>query len=135
MSERFLLAPQHPQRLALAHEVHARPSEALATPSRATHVAVLIDSFGFTVRVARGSSHLPAEHVIEPSVSATSMNAKAFVSEASVKVHLDAVQVHGGYGYMTEFEIERALRDAIGGKLYSGTTEIQRRIIARGLGL
>jgi alkylation response protein AidB-like acyl-CoA dehydrogenase len=61
--------------------------------------------------------------------------AKAFVSEASVKVHLDAVQVHGGYGYMTEFEIERALRDAIGGKLYSGTTEIQRRIIARGLGL
>jgi alkylation response protein AidB-like acyl-CoA dehydrogenase len=43
--------------------------------------------------------------------------------------------VHGGYGYMTEFEIERALRDAIGGKLYSGTTEIQRRIIARGLGL
>jgi L-prolyl-PCP dehydrogenase len=61
--------------------------------------------------------------------------AKAFVSESSVKVHLDAVQVHGGYGYMTEFEIERAVRDAIGGTIYSGTSEIQRRIIARGLGL
>jgi alkylation response protein AidB-like acyl-CoA dehydrogenase len=61
--------------------------------------------------------------------------AKAFVSEASVRTHLNAVQVHGGYGYMTEFEIERDLRDAIGGTIYSGTSEIQRRIIARGLGL
>jgi alkylation response protein AidB-like acyl-CoA dehydrogenase len=61
--------------------------------------------------------------------------AKAFVSEASVRTHLDAVQVHGGYGYMTEFEIERALRDSVGGTIYSGTSEIQRRVIARGLGL
>ena len=61
--------------------------------------------------------------------------AKVFVSEASVRTHLDAVQIHGGYGYMTEFEVERALRDAIGGTIYSGTSEIQRRIIARGLGL
>jgi alkylation response protein AidB-like acyl-CoA dehydrogenase len=61
--------------------------------------------------------------------------AKAFTSEASVRVHLDAVQIHGGYGYMTEFEVERDLRDALGGTIYSGTTEIQRRIIARSLGL
>jgi len=61
--------------------------------------------------------------------------AKAFVSEASVRTHLDAVQIHGGYGYMTEFEVERALRDAVGGTIYSGTSEIQRRVIARGLGL
>jgi alkylation response protein AidB-like acyl-CoA dehydrogenase len=61
--------------------------------------------------------------------------AKAFVSEASVRTHLDAVQIHGGYGYMTEYEIERALRDAIGGTIYSGTSEVQRRIIARSLGL
>jgi alkylation response protein AidB-like acyl-CoA dehydrogenase len=61
--------------------------------------------------------------------------AKAFVSEASVRVHLDAIQIHGGYGYMSEFEVERDLRDALGGTIYSGTTEIQRRIIARSLGL
>lgn len=61
--------------------------------------------------------------------------AKTFVSEASVRTHLDAIQVHGGYGYMTEFEIERSLRDAVGGTIYSGTSEIQRRIIARSLGL
>jgi alkylation response protein AidB-like acyl-CoA dehydrogenase len=61
--------------------------------------------------------------------------AKVFVSEASVQTHLDALQVHGGYGYMTEFEVERALRDALGGTIYSGTSEIQRRLIARQLGL
>lgn len=61
--------------------------------------------------------------------------AKAFVSEANVRTHLDAVQIHGGYGYMTEIEVERALRDAVGGTIYSGTSEIQRRIIARQLGL
>ncbi len=61
--------------------------------------------------------------------------AKAFVSEANVRAHLDAVQIHGGYGYMTETGLERALRDAVGGTIYSGTSEIQRRVIARGLGL
>ena len=61
--------------------------------------------------------------------------AKAFTSEANVRVHLDAIQIHGGYGYMSEYEIERDLRDALGGTIYSGTTEIQRRIIARSLGL
>jgi alkylation response protein AidB-like acyl-CoA dehydrogenase len=48
---------------------------------------------------------------------------------------LDAMQVFGGYGYMTEQEIERHLRDAVGATIYSGTSEIQRNIIARYLGL
>lgn len=61
--------------------------------------------------------------------------AKTFVSEASVRVHTDALQVHGGYGYMTELGLERGLRDALGGTIYSGTSEIQRRIIAGALGL
>jgi alkylation response protein AidB-like acyl-CoA dehydrogenase len=61
--------------------------------------------------------------------------AKVFVADASVRTHLDAVQVHGGYGYMTEFEIERGLRDAVAGTIYSGTSEIQRQIIARSMGL
>jgi hypothetical protein len=52
-----------------------------------------------------------------------------------VKSSLDAVQTFGGYGYMTEQLIERDVRDAVGSTLYSGTTEIQRNIIARGLGL
>ena len=38
--------------------------------------------------------------------------------------------MHGGYGYMTEYELEREVRDAIGSRLYSGTSEIQYNIIA-----
>ncbi len=61
--------------------------------------------------------------------------AKVFISEAAVKSNLDAIQIHGGYGFTTEFELERELRDSIGGTLYSGTSEIQRNIIAAWLGL
>jgi len=61
--------------------------------------------------------------------------AKLYLSEAWVQSCLDAIQIHGGYGYTTEFEVERDLRDAISGKIYSGTSEIQRNIIARRLGL
>jgi hypothetical protein len=61
--------------------------------------------------------------------------AKLYLSECFVQSSLDAIRIHGGYGYMTEFEVERDLRDAIGGTLYSGTSDIQRVIIARWLGL
>ena len=61
--------------------------------------------------------------------------AKLYLSESFVQSSLDAVRTHGGYGYMTELEIERELRDAVGGLLYSGTSDIQRMIIARWLGL
>ena len=61
--------------------------------------------------------------------------AKLHVSESFVQSSLDAIQVFGGYGYMTDQQIERDLRDSVGSTLYSGTSEIQRNIIARGLGL
>jgi alkylation response protein AidB-like acyl-CoA dehydrogenase len=59
--------------------------------------------------------------------------AKLYVSQSFVASCLDAVQIHGGAGYMTELELERELRDSVGSTLYSGTSEIQRNIIARGL--
>jgi alkylation response protein AidB-like acyl-CoA dehydrogenase len=61
--------------------------------------------------------------------------AKLYLSESFVQSSLDAIRTYGGYGYMTELEVERDLRDAIGGTLYSGTSDIQRMIIARWLGL
>ncbi|MFD8700046.1 acyl-CoA dehydrogenase family protein [Kitasatospora purpeofusca] len=61
--------------------------------------------------------------------------AKVYVSEAFVQSGLDAVQIHGGYGYTTEFELERDLRDAIASRLYSGTSEIQRNLAAHQMGL
>jgi len=69
------------------------------------------------------------------SVSLDAAMAKLFVSETLVRTALEVVQIHGGYGYMTELELERALRDAIGSTLYSGTSEMQRNIIARWSGL
>jgi len=56
--------------------------------------------------------------------------AKLHISECWVQCCEDAIQIHGGYGYMTEYEIERELRDAIASRLYSGTNEIQRNLIA-----
>jgi len=61
--------------------------------------------------------------------------AKLYVSESLVSSCMDALQIHGGYGYMVEQGIERDLRDALGSTLYSGTTEIQRNLIAKGLGI
>ncbi len=61
--------------------------------------------------------------------------AKLFVSEMHSKAALDALQLHGGYGYMKEYPIEREVRDALSGTLYSGTSEMQRKIIASCLGL
>ncbi len=56
--------------------------------------------------------------------------AKMYISDCWVKCCEDAIQIHGGYGYMVDYEVERELRDAIGSRLYSGTNEIQRNIIA-----
>lgn len=61
--------------------------------------------------------------------------AKLFVSEAFVDSARDGIQLMGGYGYMVESEVERTMRDALGGTIYSGTSEMQRNIIARWLGL
>ncbi|CAD5955712.1 L-prolyl-[peptidyl-carrier protein] dehydrogenase [Planktothrix tepida] len=61
--------------------------------------------------------------------------AKLYISESWVQSCLDAIQIHGGYGYLTELELERELRDALGSKLYSGTSEIQYQIIAQFMGL
>jgi alkylation response protein AidB-like acyl-CoA dehydrogenase len=60
---------------------------------------------------------------------------KLHLSECFVESSLDAIRVHGARGYVTEHEVERDLRDAIGGVLYAGTSDIQRVLIARLLGL
>ncbi len=59
--------------------------------------------------------------------------AKYFASEAAMDVTNEAVQIHGGYGYMAEFDVERFYRDAKITTIYEGTSEIQQTIIARDL--
>jgi acyl-CoA dehydrogenase len=66
-------------------------------------------------------------------VRGQSSRAKLFASEALGRVADRAVQVHGGYGYVSEFPIEKFYRDARIARIYEGTSEIQRGIIARRL--
>jgi alkylation response protein AidB-like acyl-CoA dehydrogenase len=60
---------------------------------------------------------------------------KLFLSESFVQSSMATLDTHGGYGYLTEYEIERDLRDAIGSRIYSGTSDLQRNVIAAYLGL
>jgi len=67
------------------------------------------------------------EHKVESSM------AKLFASEAAVEIALDAVQIHGGYGYLKDYPVERYLRDSKLGTIGEGTSEVQRLVIAREL--
>jgi alkylation response protein AidB-like acyl-CoA dehydrogenase len=68
-------------------------------------------------------------------VSLDAAMAKVFASETSVEAAMDAIRTFGASGYVVETELERALRDAVGSTIYSGTSDIQRNIIARWLGM
>jgi len=63
---------------------------------------------------------------------ATSM-AKLFASDVAMRVTTDAVQVHGGYGYMREYPVERYLREAKALQIVEGTNQVQRMLIGRDL--
>jgi alkylation response protein AidB-like acyl-CoA dehydrogenase len=59
--------------------------------------------------------------------------AKLFASEMAERVCSDAIQIHGGYGYVSDFPVERIYRDVRVCQIYEGTSEIQRMLIARGI--
>jgi butyryl-CoA dehydrogenase len=59
--------------------------------------------------------------------------AKLFATEAAEEICSDALQIHGGYGYLADFPVERIARDVRVTKIYEGTSDIQRLIIARGI--
>jgi len=65
-----------------------------------------------------------------PYAQASSM-AKLYASQVAMKVTVEAVQIHGGYGFVKEYHVERLMRDAKITQIYEGTSEIQRIIIAR----
>ncbi|HPE97397.1 MAG: acyl-CoA dehydrogenase [Chitinophagales bacterium] len=59
--------------------------------------------------------------------------AKVFASETAMRTSVEAVQIHGGYGYVKEYHVERLMRDAKITQIYEGTSEIQRIVISRGV--
>ncbi|MCY4781622.1 acyl-CoA dehydrogenase [Sphingobacterium sp. UT-1RO-CII-1] len=66
----------------------------------------------------------------KPYAKAAAM-AKLYASEVAMKTTIEAVQIHGGYGYVKEYHVERLMRDAKITQIYEGTSEIQRLVIAR----
>ena len=66
----------------------------------------------------------------EPCLTAAAM-AKLFASEMAERVASDAIQIHGGYGYLADFPVERIYRDVRVCQIYEGTSDIQRLVIAR----
>jgi alkylation response protein AidB-like acyl-CoA dehydrogenase len=69
----------------------------------------------------------------EPGLGQYSSMAKLFASDTAMEVTVEAVQVLGGYGYVTEYPVERMMRDAKITQIYEGTNEIQRVVIARAM--
>ena len=67
------------------------------------------------------------------SYSHASAMAKLYASKVSVECALEAIQIHGGYGYIKEYAVERYLRDAKITEIYEGTSEVQRIVISRNL--
>lgn len=63
--------------------------------------------------------------------NAASAMAKVFASEVAMRHTVEAVQIHGGYGYVKEFHVERLMRDAKITQIYEGTSEVQRIVISR----
>jgi alkylation response protein AidB-like acyl-CoA dehydrogenase len=60
---------------------------------------------------------------------------KLFVTEVTKRTALEGMQLMGGYGYSSEYDMERLVRQALVSTIYGGTSEIQRNIIAKTLGL
>lgn len=65
--------------------------------------------------------------------TAASAMAKLYASQVAMDVTIEAVQIHGGYGYVREYHVERMMRDAKITQIYEGTTEIQKIVISRTL--
>ena len=63
----------------------------------------------------------------------SSAMAKLYASEVAMSVTIEAIQIHGGYGYVKEYHVERLMRDAKITQIYEGTSEIQRMIISRAI--
>jgi len=82
-------------------------------------------------RLEAGEGNGASQHGASPRAAASM--AKAVASETALDVTNEAVQIHGGYGYTTDFPVERFYRDAKVTTIYEGTTQIQHDVIAREL--
>ena len=114
---------------------YARERESFGRP--------IVEHQAVAFRLADMATQLEAAHQLvlhaarlrdagEPCLKEASM-AKLFASEAAERICSDAIQVHGGYGYLRDFPVERIFRDVRIAQIYEGTSDIQRIVIARSI--
>jgi alkylation response protein AidB-like acyl-CoA dehydrogenase len=97
-------------------------------------VAAILADMATRTEAARQLLYTAAEHIEAGDHPARwASMAKLFCGDTAMAVTTDAVQVFGGYGYTTEYPVERMMRDAKITQLYEGTQQIQRLIVARDL--
>ncbi|HEX9534641.1 MAG TPA: acyl-CoA dehydrogenase family protein, partial [Stellaceae bacterium] len=112
---------------------YARDREAFGKPIiEQQAVAFRLADMATQIAAARGLVHDAAARrdAGEPCIKEASM-AKLFASEIAERVASDAIQIHGGYGYVADFPVERIYRDVRVCQIYEGTSDIQRLVIAR----
>ena len=112
---------------------YARERKAFGVPiGQHQMVQWMLADMATTIDGARLLTHKAAalKDAGRPYTQAAAM-AKLFAAEMAMKVTTDAVQVHGGYGFLKDYEVERAFRDAKITAIYEGTSQIQKLVIAR----
>ena len=102
-------------------------AEFQAVQFKLSEMAVKIDAARLLMLRAASLRDAGIEHKTESAM------AKLFASEMAVQVALEAIQIHGGYGYVKDYPVERALRDSKLGTIGEGTSEVQKLVIAREL--
>ncbi|MFT4667540.1 MAG: alkylation response protein AidB-like acyl-CoA dehydrogenase [Polaribacter sp.] len=112
---------------------YAKEREAFGKPiAKHQAIAFKLADMATDIEAARllvyRSAWMKDEHM---DFGAASSMAKVFASEAAMKHTTEAVQVHGGYGFVKEYHVERLMRDAKITQIYEGTSEIQRIVISR----
>jgi acyl-CoA dehydrogenase len=104
--------------------------------SRHQHNAFKIVEMATEVEMARDFTyHLVQDHLDKKDITMKVSMAKWYNAELANRVAYDCVQLHGGYGYMEEYEICRDALDVRMGSIAAGTTEVMKMIIARMMGL
>lgn len=118
-----------------AATLYSREREAFAKPL-AEHQAVAFKLADMATQIAAARQltlHAAAlKDTGEPCLSEASM-AKLFASEMAERVCSDAIQIHGGYGYLQDFPVERYYRDVRACQIYEGTSDVQKMVISRAL--
>jgi alkylation response protein AidB-like acyl-CoA dehydrogenase len=114
---------------------YANEREAFGAPiAKHQAVAFRLADMATRIEAARGLVHGAAalRDAGEPCIKQASM-AKLFASEMAERVCSDAIQIHGGYGYLEDFPVERIYRDVRVCQIYEGTSDVQRMVISRQL--